>query len=280
PPSGMQLVQSIDTQVADVHFPADGPADLIAQRALRCAVSDLAAMGATPQGFHLALTLTNNNPDWLEKFSSGLRAAAHSAGLALLGGDTTRGSCRSITVAVQGWIKPGQALLRSGAKPGDDIWLSGRIGLSAVALPRVLSNPASRQEDHLDFWLPEPRLALGRRLAGIANAAIDLSDGLIQDSHHVAQDSNVLMDIRGEQLPTAVAPGNPAWTQCLAGGDDYELLFCAAGELREKIEAIGRELDIPLTRIGMCRDVTNNPETRISLNGQPLTLAERGFQHF
>lgn len=280
PPAGMQLVQSIDTQLADVHFPANGPADLIAQRALRCAASDLAAMGAKPHGFHLALTLTNNDPEWLSAFSSGLRAAAHACQLSLLGGDTTRGSVCSISIMVQGWVKPGRALLRSGARSGDDIWLSNRVGEATLALPKVLTHPILKDDQTTAYWLPEPRLNLGQALNGIATAALDISDGLIQDASHIARASQVLMDLKGELIPTAVAPGNPAWARCLAGGDDYELLFCAAPDKRGRIEELAKQTEIDCTRIGICRAVTNHPETRVSMNGQPLTLSEPGYQHF
>lgn len=280
PPAGMQLVQSIDTQLAEVHFPANGPADLIAERALRCAASDLAAMGAKPHGFHLALTLTNNDPEWLSAFSAGLRTAAHACQLSLLGGDTTRGPICTISIMVQGWVKPGRALLRSGARSGDDIWLSNRVGDAALALPRVLTNPALKDDQADAYWLPAPRLALGQALGGIATAALDISDGLIQDASHIARASQVLMDLKGELIPTAVAPGNPAWARCLAGGDDYELLFCAAPDKREQIEQLAKQAKVDCTRIGICRAVTNHPETRISMNGQPLTLSEPGYQHF
>ena len=141
-PNGYELVQSIDTQVADVHFPATAPAHLIAQRALRCAVSDLAAMGATPQAFHLALSLPKNtNQQWLESFSLGLRACANEYAIDLIGGDTTSSPTAVITIQVQGLVPAGSALTRSNAQENDDVWLSGEIGRSAACTPRNIRKP-------------------------------------------------------------------------------------------------------------------------------------------
>jgi len=186
PPPQHTLVQSIDTQVADVHFPATAPAHLIAQRALRCAASDLAAMGATPQGFFLALTLprtqhsaSRNKPtsrqhnqqtgqqerlDWLEQFADGLRDAAHACQLSLLGGDTTSGNELVVSCLVQGWLPANNTgLLRSGAQPGDQVWVSGELGRGALALPQVLKNPAHSQGFAQHYYFPEPRLAADRQ---------------------------------------------------------------------------------------------------------------------
>ena len=141
PPADMELAQSIDTQVAGVHFPADAPPGLIAGRALRCATSDLAAMGAVPQGFHLALTL-NNSEDWfLRDLAAGLRLTANTLNMPLLGGDTTYGEHLTITIAVQGWLPRGLGLRRDAARPGQDIWLTGKVGGAALTKHTPLTPP-------------------------------------------------------------------------------------------------------------------------------------------
>lgn len=285
PPAGMQLVQSLDTQVADVHFPASAPAWLIAQRALRCAASDLAAMGASPQGFHLGLTLPTSDPQWLSGFASGLRAAAHECGLALLGGDTTKGPLCVISIAVQGWLPAPQpqqlatGLFRHGAAVGDDVWVSGCIGMAALALPQVLANPADHEGLARQYYFPQPRLALGIGLRGLASAAMDISDGLIQDAGHLARASRLDIHLQTDQIPTAnTEPGSTDWQRCLSGGDDYELLFCAPPSQREPIQQLAKELEVPCTLIGQCR--AGDGQVHCSLNDQPLLLSEQGFRHF
>ena len=230
PPANTELVQSIDTQVADVHFPAAAPAHLIAQRALRCAVSDLAAMGASPQGFHLALTLPQSDIDWLKAFSDGLKQAAQQLNIALIGGDTTRGKQLVITVAVQGWIPKNsdgssQALIRSGAQNGDIICLSGPLGAAALALPHVLKNPADTSGYAQHYYFPQVHLTLGQLLLGKATSCIDISDGLLQDAGHIAYASNVQLQLNADAIMLA-DPDRPV--PCLSGGDDYQLLFTLA----------------------------------------------------
>ena len=211
-PSGFDLVQSIDTQVANVHFPATAPAQLIAQRALRCAISDLAAMGAKPQAFHLALSLpSNTSQNWLESFSSGLRECADEYDIALIGGDTTSSPTLVITIQVQGLVASGQALKRNTAQVGDDIWLSGEVGKSAAALATILANPKnfienttkstvveSTKTKHTElaeaYYYPQAQINLGQQLIGLANSAMDISDGLLQDASHIAKASAVCLN--------------------------------------------------------------------------------------
>lgn len=300
PPPQHTLVQSIDTQVADVHFPATAPAHLIAQRALRCAASDLAAMGATPQGFFLALTLPRKpisqsdqhsaqqeRLDWLEHFAEGLRDAAHACQLSLLGGDTTSGDELVISCLVQGWLPANNTgLLRSGAQPGDQVWVSGNLGQGALALPQVLKNPAYSQGFAQRYYYPEPRLQAGQALLSMATSAMDISDGLLQDAGHIASASQICMQLQGERIPTAVAVGHPDWPTCLTGGDDYELLFTAPADAAAQIQALSHTLGLPLQRIGDCRAALPKTESdsgnavELTLNGQPLTLERGGFQHF
>jgi thiamine-monophosphate kinase len=296
PAAGMALAQSLDTQVADVHFPAAAPAWLIAQRALRCAASDLAAMGASPQGFFLGLTLPHNDPQWLAGFASGLRACAHETGLALLGGDTTHGPVCVISIAVQGWLPIGengevQGLYRHGAHAGDDIWVSGTIGSAALALTQVLTDPACCDGMAQSYYFPQPRLALGIGLRSLASAAMDISDGLLQDAGHIALASCLDLHIDTARVPTAnQAIGSPEWLTCLTGGDDYELLFCAPVSQREAIQQLASQLGIHCTRIGHCQSIQPLPDqipeepvngqVIATLNGAMLKVSEQGYRHF
>lgn len=279
PPANMQLLQSIDTQVANVHFFADTPADLIAQRALRCAASDLAAMGATPQGFHLALTLPQANAAWLESFARGLRESAHELGLTLLGGDTTRGQELVISVAVQGWVPAGQALTRSGAQIGDEVWVSDIIGRAALALPLVQQNPADYSGLARHYYYPEVQFTLGQKLRTLASACMDISDGLLQDAGHLAKASQVSLQLEATSIPTAADFGSEDWLRCLTGGDDYQLLFTAPAAKHHEI------LNLSLQHSGLCcigRVIAATDQAVVlSDQGQTITLdSALGFQHF
>ena len=279
PPVGFELVQSIDTQVADIHFPATAPADLIAERALRCATSDLAAMGALPQGFHLALTLPAANDAWLNAFSQGLKDCAHEMGLELLGGDTTRGSQLVISLAVQGWVPCGQALKRSGAKVGDEVWVSDRIGSAALALAQVLRNPADYSDLARHYYFPQVQLPLGQALLGLANACMDISDGLLQDAGHLARASGVTLQLHAEKIPTAAELGHDQWLHCLTGGDDYQLLFTAPAERHFELTNLRLEHS-GLCCIGKVVAKQSQP-VLLLLQGKEMQISEPlGFQHF
>jgi thiamine-monophosphate kinase len=278
-PTDMDLAQSIDTQVADVHFPANAPAHLIASRALRCAVSDLAAMGAWPQGFHLALTLAKADEEWLASFATGLKQTAHELGIALLGGDTTSGPITVITIAVQGLLPQNERLVRSGAQAGDDIWLSGSIGAATLALDSVIHEPARQTEFTQAYYHPQVHIAFGQLLLTVASACLDISDGLLQDAAHIAKQSKVTMHIKAEWIPTAVPISNCHWSRCLTGGDDYQLLFTAPPEYRSRIEAFATTVELDqCQRIGHVIDAAANVE--LCHNGLPLILATSGYQHF
>lgn len=278
-PTDMDLAQSIDTQVADVHFPAKAPAHLIASRALRCAVSDLAAMGAWPQGFHLALTMPKADEQWLSDFAIGLKQAAHELGIALLGGDTTSGPTTVITIAVQGLLPQDERLVRSGAEAGDDIWLSGSIGAATLALDTVIQEPARVTEFTQAYYHPQVHIAFGQLLLTLASASLDVSDGLLQDAAHIATQSNVTMQIEATWIPTAVPMNSPQWSRCLTGGDDYQLLFTASPEHRSRIEAFATTVELAqCRRIGHV--IGGAAQVELCHNGRPITLATNGYQHF
>jgi thiamine-monophosphate kinase len=231
--AGERLATSVDTMVEGVHFPAEGFPEDIAYRAVAAAVSDLAAMGARPLGMTLALSLPAADELWLHTFSEGLAAAVSDFELPLVGGDTTRGPL-TITVQVFGALPAGQALLRGGARVGDQLCVSGTLGDAAAALQVIEGRwPGDSDEgDYLErrYYRPAPRLELGQTLLGQASAAIDLSDGLLADAGHIAAASGVRIVIDPDRLPLSPAlqhhPNrDTALRWALTGGDDYELCF-------------------------------------------------------
>lgn len=238
-----------DMLVEGRHFAAGAAPRALGHKALAVNLSDLAAIGATPRWALLALALPEADARWLEEFSAGLFALAERYQVELVGGDTTRGDVRTITVTAVGEVPAGFALYRSAAEPGDDIWVSGELGGAALALQRPDLGDARRLHE------PEPRVELGERLRGLAHAAIDLSDGLAGDLGHILERSHVAAVIDYARIPRAAAFAQLAdlrlERRCvLSGGDDYELLFTASAERRETLEALGAELGLPLTRIG------------------------------
>lgn len=289
PAPGHQLAISCDMLVEGRHFFADVDPAALGHKALAVNLSDLAAMGARPLGFTLALALPSANDAWLGALVQGLFALADAHACPLVGGDTTRGPL-NLCVTVFGELLPGQALRRSTAQPGDDLYLSGRTGEARLALellqgtPWALQHAAPGALPRLRGRLerPTPRVALGRALAGLAHAALDVSDGLAGDLGHILQASAVGADIHHALLP--VAPDlqalPAAWQlDCLLnGGDDYELLFTAAPTDRAAVEAAALASQTPVQRIGQISAV---PGLRLlDAAGQPVALAPRGFDHF
>ncbi len=253
PPPGEELLVSIDTLVAGVHFPRELDPAHIAYRALAVNLSDLAAMGARPLWFTLALTLPATEEHWLAAFAGALATLAQRFGIALVGGDTTSGPL-SITIQVHGAAAAGSALRRSGARPGDEVWVSGAPGLAALGLRHVLAGSCGTVAART-FLRPEPRIALGNALRGVASAAIDVSDGLLADAAHIGERSRVALVLDPRQLPlapelAALADRDDALSLALGGGDDYELCFTAAPGRAPAIEAIAAELGVACTRIG------------------------------
>ncbi len=285
PPAGRELVLAKDALVAGIHFFAEDPAILVAGKALRVNLSDLAAMGAEPLGYLLALALPRDVEDrWLEDFVAGLRETQERFGLGLLGGDTvaTPGPA-TLSVTVLGQLPEGTALLRSGARPGDDIWVSGRLGEAAMGL-RILRGLAVPDEEAMPlvarYHTPEPRLDLGRALRGIARAAIDISDGLVADLGHICRRSGVGAIVELDRLPVSeLLRGIPRWRETvLTGGDDYELLFTADAGDRTAIAALSRTLDLPLTRIG--RTTVGEGVRVVDAAGRDIPIVASGWRHF
>lgn len=280
--AGQQLAVSTDTLVEGGHFPAGAQPFLLGQRALAVAASDLAAMGADPVGFTLALTLPDNDEAWLKGFSEGLNLMAEQCRLRLIGGDTTRGPL-SLTLTVFGSVPTGAALTRGGAKLGDLLCVGGALGLAAGALPLVLgqrqAEPVVAQALLAQYWSPSPQFALGLALRGRASAALDISDGLLADCGHIAKASNCRLEVEQSALPLS----NPlqaflgiegARAAALSGGDDYVLAFTLPAEHLPALRAEG----CPVHVIG--RVVPGSGVQLLDEHGRDITPAVRGYQHF
>lgn len=289
PPSpGMLLAVSTDMLVEGRHFLAGVDAEKLGAKSLAVNLSDLAAMGADPRWATLSLALPEADEAWVSAFARGFFNLAGRFGVELIGGDTTRGP-RCISVTIMGELPPGLALRRDAAHAGDDIWVSESTGDAALALAH-LAGKIQLKDDQLESCLerlhtPEPRVELGGRLRGIARSAIDISDGLLADIGHILEESGVAAQIRLDALPrsaaiNACADHALALDCLLAGGDDYELAFTAQAFQRKEIEAIGHDLDLRLTRIGV---VVAGDAGRLTLrddSGQPMDVSRRGFDHF
>lgn len=281
-PCGEHLAISTDTLVAGVHFADPCDPFLLGQRSLAVAVSDLAAMGATPVAFTLALTLPTVTADWLQAYARGLNLMAQQCGVALVGGDTTRGPL-GLTVTVFGRVPAGHALTRSGARVGDLLCVGAELGNAAGALPLVLGQrtaPADIANPLLaHYWSPPPQLALGQALRGRATAALDISDGLLADCGHIAQASKVGIQVERERLPlskalVALLGQSGAEEAALSGGDDYVLAFTLPS-----VELAGLlDEGWPIHVIG--RVVPGQGVVLLNADGQDITPPIRGYQHF
>lgn len=272
PPPGQQLVISTDTLVAGRHFPLTTDAFSIGWKSLAVNLSDLAAMGAEATSFLLALSLPQQDSEWLEAFSQGLFALANQTGVQLIGGDTTRSPVLSLTITALGWVPAGQAVCRQGMQPGDLLVVSGTPGDAAYAL----KHPGSPLQSRLDR--PEPRLGLGQRLRGHASSMLDISDGLAQDLSHLLRASGTGAVIELAKLPFSpilmALPETERWAYALQGGDDYELCFSLPAV---HWPAVCRESPVPLTVIGYS---TAEPGLVLHHHGLPVSLPTRGYQHF
>jgi thiamine-monophosphate kinase len=284
--SNQQLALSLDTLVEGIHFPENAAPYLIAQRALSAAVSDLAAMGATPAVFTLALTLPRIDENWLEQFSQGLAECAAQYQIRLIGGDTTRGAL-SISIQVHGTLATGRMLKRSGAEVGDLVFVSGTLGDAAAALAviegRLKVDDQQSKYFMQRFYQPTARIMLGQSLVGVASAAIDVSDGLLADLAHITSASQLGAEVYASQLPVspelqAVTDGESANRYALIGGDDYELCFTVAPQHREQIKEFAELFDLPLTEVG--RITAGQGVSCLAANGETINFSQKGYQHF
>ena len=292
---------SMDLLQEGVHFPASAVPELLGQRALAVNLSDMAAMGADPMCFTLGLSVPQADDTWLEAFSTGLLKMAERYKCPLVGGDLIRGTLQ-MAIQVHGRIPKGKALLRSGARPGHLVYVTGTLGDAAAALALfkrldsaeepmesesslLTTKLSNRHRDHLinAFYCPEPRVAVGTAIRGLASAAIDISDGLLSDLGHIVEASVV-----GAELDIAQLPLSEAMQECvmeehraslaLGGGDDYELCITVPPEHCQAVEEAVSSFDVSLTRVGEI--VTGEGVQCLDSFGEPVPIERRGYNHF
>lgn len=284
----MELVISTDMLVEGTHFLADTDPEALGWKTLAVNVSDIAAMGARPRWALIAASLPDADEDWIAAFAHGFFACAAAFDVDLVGGDTTRGPL-NFCVTIFGEASPGKILLRSGATPGDEIWVSGAPGRAALGLAHLQGNWTLGEpvlsECLAALHRPQPRVALGLRLQGIASAVIDVSDGLLADLGHILERSRVDAVIQSEWLPDAAiraCPDNPelALHCLLAGGDDYELAFAAPANRHGELVALSGVGGEALTCIGRVVGTGSGQIAVLDAANKPLSVTKRGFDHF
>lgn len=286
PRAGHELAISTDMLVEGRHFFSDADANALGHKSLAVNLSDLAAMGAEPLAFTLALALPSIDENWLSAFSKGLFALADQHNIALIGGDTTKGPL-TMSITVFGDIPTGQALRRSQAKVGDDIWVSGTLGDARLALSAMQGKLALEthafNQAAVHLHRPTPRIALGMALRDVAHAAIDISDGLLGDLQHVLKQSNVGATLQADDLPLGeILKSTQTTTVChefaLNGGDDYELCFTAPTTKREAVHQAATKANTVVTRIGQ---ITAAREINIlNAAGEALAISSNSYDHF
>lgn len=280
-PPGRQLVVTADTLNAGVHFPLATCAADIGWKSLAVNLSDLAAMGAMPAWCTLALSLPEAETHWIDGFLDGFLALSAQHGVALVGGDTTRGPL-SISVTAMGLQEPGLALRRDGARVGDDVWVTGTLGDAAAALQAILAGKQASAFLRLRLARPQPRVAAGLRLCGLAHACVDVSDGLLADLAHVCGNSGVGAEVELAALPASdeLQGIDPAvrWSLQATGGDDYELCFTATPRHREPIRQAMDFAGVVATRIG--RIVAGRDVRALDGDGTEWRPPRAGYQHF
>ena len=289
-PDGYRLAVSIDTAIAGRHFPSSATPFQIAQRSFCTALSDLAAMGAKPAWFTLALSLPESDSVWLQSFSEGLFALADHYQCHLVGGDTTRGPL-TISIQVHGFLPQQKALTRSAAQPNDLLYVTGSLGDGGAALALINGEIKCSPNDEAflleRFYAPKPQINTGLEILDLANAAIDISDGLYADLQHIANASEVDIHFNTETLPLSSAclsQGNDAalaWA--LSAGDDYQLAFTVSQENQKNLDDLIREGKIEAYHIGeIAKQEANTPTVIVLENGKPITInaLKHGYQHF
>jgi thiamine-monophosphate kinase len=285
-PKGMELAISVDTMVSGVHFFPDVDPAKLAHKILAVNLSDMAAMGATPKWATMALSIPEFDNFWLKTFTDSLKRVANRFDVQIIGGDTTQGPL-NLSITIMGLLPQSKRLCRSGAQPSDDVYVSHTLGDAALGLA-VLNGEVKlgmAEQTHVLEALetPEPRVKLGGALLSVASACLDVSDGLIGDLNHIAQQSKVSIDIDSNLVPLSDVYRSYLKTGgkldlALSGGDDYELVFTAGPEYRETIEDIAIKFGIALTKVG--KVVERSLESvKVSNNGTRYTVTD-GYQHF
>jgi len=284
--NGMDLAVSTDTMVSGTHFFPDVDPENLGHKALAVNLSDMAAMGAMPYWAMLALTLPSVDHAWLAAFAKGFFDLAEEFNVSLIGGDTTRGPL-TLTVTIMGEVPTGAALRRSGAKAGNDVWVSGNVGDAALAVAhrhgKLVLNEQDYHEAVMRLYEPTPRVKLGQALRGMATSAIDISDGLLADLGHICRLSGVGATVDLGSIPVSAIgakhySSDAGLTAIVAGGDDYELCFTAPANARDSIAELTDVLGIPLTRIGQVK--RGKGVSLLGADGKPVKIDGRGFDHF
>ena len=279
-PNNMSLVAAIDTMVAGVHFPEATAPREIGYKLLAVNLSDMAAMGAEPSWFTLALTLPDCDEHWLAEFSAGMAELAEQHSVQLIGGDTTQGPL-VLSLQAHGFVPVEQCLKRSGAKVGDGIYVTGTLGDAALGLKVALEGAEYTDSEYLLSRLnrPTPRVVIGMALRGVANSAIDISDGLLVDLAHICQRSGVGAKLLMERIPLSEAYRSNSQTPdiALSGGDDYELCFTAATSQHAAVMAIAEQYHCKIHRIG---EVVEQSGIHCFLDGHLYQPTGHGYQHF
>ncbi len=273
-PSGKESVVSVDTSIENIHFLDSMSPEDIAYRAVVVALSDLAACGAAPAWYSVALTFPELDEAWLKKFSDGLREVSDDYRIPLIGGDTTKGNL-SITVQVNGYCDTGLSILRSNAKPNENIYVSGLIGEAAKGLNSFIDKLDATDQQVESYLRPEARIDLGLRLKGVASAAIDISDGLLQDLKHICVASGVGAQIELGDIPTSYNV-DPSISD-INSGDDYEICFTSSAENESILKEISEELGIKISLIGKINDSEVIRVFDKEGNDVPI---EFGYSHF
>ncbi|HXS51952.1 MAG TPA: thiamine-phosphate kinase [Usitatibacter sp.] len=283
---GMELAVSVDTMVSGTHFFPDVDPETLGHKSLAVNLSDIAAMGGMPYWAMLALTLPRVDHDWLAAFAKGFFDLAAEFDVSLIGGDTTRGPL-TLTVTIMGEVPAGAAVRRSGAKAGNDIWVSGHLGDAALAVAhrhgKLELDAADYREAVMRLYEPTPRVSLGQALRGLATAAIDISDGLLADLGHICKLSKLGAVVELAALPLSPigarhVASDAGRTAIVAGGDDYELCFTAHPNSRESIQDLTKMLGVPITRIGQVK--RGKGVSLVGPDGKAVKIDGRGYDHF
>lgn len=280
--SGDEVVVTSDVLIEGRHFPVRSPGDLVGYRSVAANVSDLAGMGSQPRFLTIALTMEVVEKDWLCSFADGVRTCCLEVGLTVVGGNLARGP-KSVAITAMGSVEPGRYLSRSGANPGDDIWLTGKIGATVLALAKIVKPDTYSLGEllstrHVDpvarYFLPTPRVQFALEIHGLATSATDVSDGLALELKQLASHSNCGMQVEVGEIPF--------WNEmtsydALTNDDSYELVFTADSSTRNEILKVGEHTSTPLARIGSVKG--NTTEVVFLLDGEPMNVGT-GFSHF
>ncbi len=287
-PPGYELCVSIDSMAVGTHFFKGLSAELAAHKLLAVNLSDMAAMGARPKWTVFSFCMPEFDQDYVDRFTKTFSAVAKRYGVQIVGGDINQAESEIYTLSIMGLLPEGESLRRSGAQPGDRVFCSGFIGDAALALTRLNSEQELSDEVFAEvlhaLHMPIPQVTLGQRLLGKASACIDMSDGLVGDASNLARCSDVSIEIDINKLP--LSPAYKRYMQqggfiryAVAGGDDYQLLFTVSEEHLDSMSTISKDLDVPLTEIGVVIE-KGDKGVYLTQDGNETNIRPKGYQHF